>query len=315
MRAQTLFNRPWFAVTAPAVIGLGWVALIVGVLKDYGWSLFLGLPLVVSFLASFCFSFRREVSFGQAAGVATGSLLALGAGIVIFAIDGLICLLMALPLAMLIAAVGTALGLAVTKRTRVQQGSTLPLLLVVVLPGMATVEHATKPPPELRMVTTRVGIDAAPAKVWPAVIAFPPITKTPGGLFRLGIVYPIEARIDGVGVGAVRHCVFSTGSFVEPITVWEEPSRLAFDVTAQPEPMRELSIYEHVDAPHLHGFMVSERGQFRLIEEQGRTVLEGTTWYRHDLAPSWYWGPISDLIIHHIHERVLSHIRRTVEAG
>lgn len=314
MRAQRLLNSPWFAITAPAAVGLGCVAFIVRGLKDYDWSLFLGLPFVVSFLAAFCYSFRREVKLHVAYRMAALSTLLLGVAILFSAIDGLICLLMALPLALSISAIGTLAGWQ-TGRVRKSASPKLPLLAVGLLPLLATLEHATKPPPELRMVTTRVVIAAPPARVWPAVIAFSQIAEPPGGIFRLGIAYPIEARIEGAGVGAVRHCVFSTGSFVEPITAWEAPSRLAFDVTAQPEPMREFSIYQQVDAPHLHGFMVSERGQFRLIEEQGKTVLEGTTWYRHNLAPAWYWGPVSDLIIHHIHERVLTHIRRTVEAG
>lgn len=313
MRAQRLLNSPWFAITAPAAAGLGCVAFIVRGLKDYDWSLFLGLPFVVSFLAAFCHSFRREVKLHAAFRMAALSMLLVGAAVLVAAIDGLICLLMALPLALGIGAIGALAGWQ-TGRVKKAAGPKLPLLVVGLLPLLATLEHATKPPPALRMVMTRVVIDAPPSRVWPAVIAFPQITEPPCGIFRLGIAYPVEARIEGAGVGAMRHCVFSTGSFVEPITAWEAPSRLAFAVTAQPEPMREFSIYKHIDAPHLHGFMVSERGQFRLVEAQGRTVLEGTTWYRHDLAPGWYWGPITDTIIHHIHARVLTHIRRTVEA-
>jgi len=318
MRLQPLLNSRWFAIPVPALVGLGMVALSVWVLRDYGWSLFLGLPFVVGFLAAFCFSFRREVRVRAAFVVTLWGLLALGAAIMVFAIDGLLCLLMALPLTLAIAALGTFLGsyigMSVGLADRTKTGAGLPVLLILLLPGSAALEHATKPPSESRTVTTRVTVAAPAARVWPVVIAFPRITEPLGDLFRLGIAYPIEARIEGTGVGAIRYCVFSTGSFVEPITAWEEPTRLAFDVTAQPEPMRELSIYEHLDTPHLHGFMVSERGQFRLIEEAGQTVLEGTTWYHHDLAPDWYWGPISDHIIHRIHRRVLDHIRRTVEA-
>lgn len=73
--------------------------------------------------------------------------------------------------------------------------------------------------------------------------------------------------------------------------------------------MKELSFHDHVNAPHLNGHFVSHRGQFRLVERPGRTVLlEGTAWYSHDVAPNWYWGTISDHLIHRIHQRVLSHI-------
>lgn len=70
---------------------------------------------------------------------------------------------------------------------------------------------------------------------------------------RWGVVYPIEARIEGSGPGAVRYCTFNTGSFVEPITRWEEPSLRAFDVTENPPPIREISIWKEIDPPHLLG--------------------------------------------------------------
>ena len=58
---------------------------------------------------------------------------------------------------------------------------------------------------------------------------------------------------------------------------------------------------------------MSECGQFRLEERDGKVLLEGTTWYRHNMAPESYWGAISDAIIHRIHRRVLEHIRDGVE--
>src|SRR6185436_19561820 len=110
--------------------------------------------------------------------------------------------------------------------------------------------------------------------------------------FRQGIAYPVRARIDGRGVGAVRHCEFSTGAFVEPITAWEEPSRLAFDVTSQPPPMTEWSPYQDLHPPHLDSTIRSRRGEFRLIAlPGGRTRLEGRTWYTLSLYPQLYWRP------------------------
>ena len=145
------------------------------------------------------------------------------------------------------------------------------------------------------------------------VVAFPRIAEPPRGVFRWGIAYPIEARIEGQGVGAVRYCTFSTGDFVEPITAWEEPVRLAFDVTENPPPMKEISIHRDLHAPHLHGHMVSKRGQFHLKQQGNQVLLEGTTWYTHSLSPAFYWGMISDEIIHRIHRRVLLHIKRHSE--
>jgi len=70
--------------------------------------------------------------------------------------------------------------------------------------------------------------------------------------------------IDGSGPGAVRYCEFSTGPFVEPIQVWDEPRLLRFQVTENPAPMHEWSPYAKVLPKHLHGYLVSKQGQFLL---------------------------------------------------
>jgi len=116
------------------------------------------------------------------------------------------------------------------------------------------------------------------------------------------------------GPGAERHCVFSTGAFVEPIEIWDEPRQLKFSVTSNPAPMQEWTPYSHIDPPHLQGFLVSNGGQFLLTPlPNGATRVEGTTWYRHGLWPTAYWRIWSDAIIHRIHMRVLKHIRDEAE--
>jgi len=308
-----LLNSRWFASFVPALIGFGLAALCVTGFEFYGWTLFVGLPVVVCFLSAFCTAFRREVSFSSAYWTSILSLLLLGGFIMLFALDGLICLLMAFPLAMVLGLIGAAFGRKLGSSCSGGIRATLPLMILPLFPGFVAFEHKTTPPPPLRSVTTSVVINAPIERVWQTVVAFPKITEPADGIFRFGIAYPIEARIEGKGVGAIRHCVFSTGSFVEPITAWQEPSLLAFDVRSSPPPMEELSLYEHIEAPHLHGHMVSHRGQFRLIQRDNQVLLEGTTWFTHTLSPQWYWGPISDYMIHRIHDRVLGHIKQTVE--
>ena len=129
-----------------------------------------------------------------------------------------------------------------------------------------------------------------------------------GGLLNGGV-------LAGTGVGAVRYCEFSTGPFVEPITVWDENRRLAFDVVRQPHPMHEWSPYANLEPAHLNGFFRSRRGEFRLTPLEGgkSTLLEGTTWYQHDIWPASYWRVWSDWLIHSIHLRVLEHIRALAE--
>ena len=183
--------------------------------------------------------------------------------------------------------------------------------MALVSPGLFGVEHFTRPQAGVFAVQSTIEIAAPPEKVWQNVVAFAEIPPPQEVIFRAGIAYPMRAEIAGRGPGAVRHCVFSTGSFVEPITVWDEPHLLRFRVTANPAPMQELSPYGRISPRHLDGYFASQQGQFLLSAlPGGRTRLEGTTWYSHSMWPESYWHWWSDYIIHRIHMRVLEHIRQ-----
>jgi hypothetical protein len=185
---------------------------------------------------------------------------------------------------------------------------------IVTLLPLLTLTEKDAPAPPLLSVASGIVINAPPEKVWPHVIGFSIIPPPNELIFRFGIAYPVRAKIDGHGVGATRHCIFSTGEFVEPITVWDEPARLAFDVVAEPDPLQEVSPYRNLRPTHLDGYFKSERGEFQLVALSGRrTLLRGTTWYSDRIAPQFYWRIWSDGLIHRIHLRVLDHIRDEVE--
>lgn len=222
---------------------------------------------------------------------------------------------MALPLAMIVALPGTWAGFQLALKAKSKTSALVSLIAVLLLPSLMGFEQRLEETPATRIVVSSISIEAPIEDVWKQVIAFDRISAPPQGIFRLGVAYPLEARIEGSGVGAMRYCVFSTGAFVEPITEWSEPHTLAFDVIENPPVMEELSIYKNLDTPQLHGTFESTRGQFSLRQDGRSTILEGTTWYRQKLYPDWYWHPISDEIVHRIHLRVLDHIKLEAEAG
>lgn len=174
--------------------------------------------------------------------------------------------------------------------------------------------NASLPPPPLFAVTTTLDVDAPPDVVWRHVISFSDIPAPDDWVFRAGVAYPVRARIDGQGVGAIRYCEFSTGPFVEPITAWEPGRLLKFDVTQNPPAMREWTFRDDVHPPHVSDFLQSQGGEFRLTPlPNNRTRLAGTTWYRHNMWPAAYWRLWSDSIIHRIHTRVLTHVKTLSE--
>ncbi len=195
--------------------------------------------------------------------------------------------------------------------SRVATGAGVAMLLLLP-PSSLTWDVLARP--TLFKVHSAITIAASPELVWKHVITFSEMPEPQEWFFRAGLAYPKRARIVGTGPGAIRYCEFSTGPFVEPIEVWNEPRLLRFRVTENPAPMNEWSPYAQVLPKHLHGYLISKHGQFQLTRlPNNHTLLERTTWYQHGLWPGEYWRWWSDAIIHRIHLRVLDHIRTLAE--
>jgi uncharacterized membrane protein YhaH (DUF805 family) len=300
-------------ITVP--LGLGAALFGAQVLANYGWGLFVALPFTMGFAAALVYGIRQPRSLSSCVGVACLSVALLGGALLALAFEGMVCLIMAIPIALPLAAFGGGCGYGVQRRRWIhaEAGVFLSVLFFFV-PGVEWAEHVGAPLPPVFVVRTAIDVQAPPEKVWREVVAFSEIPPPTEWMFRAGIAYPIRAEMVGSGRGAERRCVFSTGAFVEPIEVWDEPRLLKFSVALNPPPMEEWTPYAHIDPPHLHGFLRSEGGQFRLTPlASGGTRLEGTTWYQHGLWPSAYWRLWSDTIIHRIHMRVLRHIRDEAE--
>lgn len=294
-----------------------WSATLLGTqgFRQYGWGLFLGLPFIAGFLAALFYGTHELRPLRESLLVALLAVLVATVGFVALAIEGVICIAMAAPLAVALALVGAMLGHAVQPSRRRQGSSHLLCVGIVAVPLMLGGERLADASAPLLEVKSSLEVAAPPEHVWRHVVAFNELPPPTEWLFRLGIAYPQRAEMFGAGPGAVRHCVFSTGPFVEPIEVWDEPRLLRFGVTKNPPPMEEWTPYKEVHPPHLEGFLASERGQFQLVAlPDGGTRLEGTTWYRHNMWPVSYWQTWSDYIIHRIHLRVLRHIKTRAEA-
>ena len=301
------------AVAATAAVAVALVFLLANLAGVYGFALFLGVPFTLGLVASLIHGWTKPRDVGECIAVASIAVVIASLAVMAVALEGAICLVMAAPLTFGLAIAGALVGHRVQRHGEPRPPVVGALLMLA--PALFGGETLWAPQPGLRAVTTEVVVAAPPDVVWRNVIAvdrLPPPTELP---FRLGIAYPTHATLDGAGVGAIRRCTFTTGDFVEPITVWRPGRRLEFRVASQPAPMTELSPYGEVHAPHLHGFLVSERGRFDLVPlPGGRTLLRGTTWYRNRMWPERYWGLWSDALVHRIHSRVLRHIEARSEA-
>jgi len=303
------------AIFLTCVLGLVFLVLGTLVIGAYGWGLFVALPFCLGMFSVLLYSYHSPRDWWTCLNVALLPVGILGVALILVAMEGVICVLMAAPFALGLSALGGMLGYTIqAHHWRPKQTPAMLSIVLLIIPVSFGIERTAALRPPTFEVRTAMEVNAPPEKVWNQVVAFAEIPPPKELLFRAGIAYPIRAEISGHGVGAVRHCIFSTGPFAEPIEAWDEPRLLKFGVTANPAPLNELSPYGNIQPPHLHGYFVSKQGQFSLTAlPGGRTRLEGTTWYQHTMWPAAYWHLWSDYIIHRIHLRVLEHIKAEIE--
>ena len=312
-------TRTGSAAAAVVITALLGVVVTWGALRfvgNYGLTLFISLPFVMGYLAVLIYSRTQETDSGDVLGVVSLSLLLTGLGITAIAVEGIVCLLMAAPIAWLVAMFGGLLAMLIHGRANSPQATpSMFAVMLISLPVLLGVEHAAPPPLPRFQVHTTIAIAAPPEVIWKRLIEFPPLATATEWPFRLGIAYPIEARIKGEGLTADRECRFSTGSFKEPILVWEPGKHFAFSVADEPLLMKETSPYENIRVRHLedHDFQ-PERADFVLVRlPNGGTRLEGTTTYQNKMWPGMYWRLWTDAIIHSIHNRVFNHVKTLAE--
>ena len=318
-RQGAMPSASWRSALWGAGVGaaLGLLAVFISTVgaNSYGLWLFVLVPILMGFVAVIAQSLAGPVSLGEAMITSFLAVVVLGLLLIVCAVEGMLCLVMAVPLAVPLAMAGGALAYALRRRSLAHSPLTF-LLMVGLVPFGSTLEHVLPRPTDLFTVTTSIDIPASPDRVWRTVLQPAKLAPPSHILFRAGIAYPLASHIEGAGPTATRYCDFSTGKLVEPVLIWDEGRRLRFIVVSNPLPMQEWTPYAQIHPPHLEGFLASRQGEFRLEPlANGGTRLFATTWYQHHMAPSGYWRLWSDYIIHRVHDMVLANIRERALAS
>jgi hypothetical protein len=281
-------------------------------LADYGWSLFVLLPLIQGAMAAIVVGWKQQRPNRDGLSAAGYGLAASIASLMLFAREGAICVVMAAPLVIGISLLGAALGNSII-RTRWtwkhRQGVFVSLLMIAPLAMFA--ERANPVDPGARTVSTAIVANAPPEKVWPLLFNIGSLPEPDFWLFRAGVAHPNGTRTEA----GIRYCRLSTGDMPEAIIASEPNRRLAYRVLWTPPNMTEMNPFAEVHAAHLSGHFEVDHGEFLLIPlPGGRTKIVGTSWYHHRFAPAWYWSMWTDSVVHQVQLRMLSAIANQAAA-
>lgn len=214
-------------------------------------SFIFGVPVVLGFITVWFGEYREQ--YGWARRVLTpwvSSLACLGCCLML-AWEGLICIWLWLPLVLILSSLGGLLAGLLRLLFPSGRGKTYCLGVVALTPFLAApLESLRTRASEVRTVHTAIEIRASPGVVWQQIKSVPRIAASEQSFsvsHLLGFPYPIEAILEGEGVGAVRYARFDGDVlFVERVTAWEEGKGLSFTIHADSKNIPPTTFDEHV---------------------------------------------------------------------
>ncbi|MBA8840104.1 SRPBCC family protein [Ochrobactrum sp. RH2CCR150] len=308
------FERLSVAVPVAFIYGLILYMLIWSGVADDAMPFFAGLmllPMAVASLASSLADPRaekdlwRHVRMGWAI---IGGLVVVS--MVLFHEAG-ICVAMAAPFFVVFSTLGSTLTLWIIRKLRSRRSTMLVIALpLAVFPAELQFSYA----PHDGSVTTVIDIAAPPEVVWKQTVEIRNVRADElSWTFShgvLGVPQPVDARIEGVGVGvgAVRQLQWTRGvNFQEIVTQWEENRLLAWDFRFAPGSIPS-AVEAHIKVNS--SYLQLANGDYRLEPlPDGRTRLTLTTHYRIATPIDFYcdlWGKV---FLNDFHGVVLKVIR------
>lgn len=279
-------------------------------------SFIVGVPVCVGALVAYLANRKSPIGTGSGILLSQISMLLFVFIAGAFLREGIICILMALPILLAFVGLGALLAklfssLEKNKKNDKMMGAFLflPLLL-------GTAEQQMIPPDSIHQLHRSVYIDATPENIWQQ-LNFPtgirPEELSGGFAYRIGVPYPIEARTLEPRVGGKRALVWQRGvRFEEEITAWEENRHLAWKYLFTPDSFPEGSLDDHIVIGGKYFGL--EDTSYTLTPVAGGTRLDISVKVRVGTHFNWYAGWWAEFLVGDTAETILDFYKRRAEA-
>jgi hypothetical protein len=274
------------------------------------------MPVALGALTVFLLRNKPIQSAIDALGLPFVPSLILMAGIVVINLEAMICVIMAAPLFLIMSSVGGIVmyfALVAARRYGLGQRTQQTILtLVLVIPYLVT-PLGQDTPQLARQVANQIEINANADTIWEQIIRVPQISDAEQrfSLFHvMGIPRPLEATLEGSGVGAVRNGIFEYGlSFEERITEWQPSMVIEFDIEVEPSALVPAPLTE-IGGRHFD--VLAARYEIEALDDS-HAILHLSSTYQLTTEINFYASLWADLIMQDFQQYILEIVKRRAE--
>jgi len=271
------------------------------------WAFLFGVPFAMGFITIFVIERRQALRFWVWVVWPWIPILAGALGTLLAFLEGMICIVMFLPIALFCASLGGIMAGVIADRLGGSKDLIAGAVLLFPL-AFGPWEHHVLYSKEIHTTANYVDIHAPSPVIWSNIERVPAIR--PGELpqswsHRIGFPNPVEATLPYEGIGGVRHATFSGGVlFIETIDTWEIQRRLGFSIKAQTDQIPNTTLDKHV---RVGGpFFDVLHGEYRLEPlDSGVIRLHLSSQQRLSTDFNWYARIWSDATMSALQGRIL----------
>ncbi|MEZ5679884.1 MAG: SRPBCC family protein [Erythrobacter sp.] len=311
---------------------------------------FLNFTLVVAMLGCFGFlalgpGFENEYAgFGAliALPMCFGALLTLGSGsysplgcliapialgllcytLVLLGLEGMVCVVMVMPIWFLAGLGGGLVALFVLRRQAAERdggGASVNSVGLAVLPFLLIYAETAAPPAwDARTVTRSVTIAAPAERIWPLLVSIPKVDASEGiATFThdwLGIPRPSEALLVTRGDQPVRLAKWGDNARFEEVVTHIAPGHeISWDF-AFPDPSLQNRVDQHVSPDGEMLKIASGSYQLETLDD-GRTRVTLSTSYAMRTRFDWYFGFWGERLLGDVQDNVLAIVKDRSETA
>lgn len=278
---------------------------------DYGFSIFIFLPISIGIVWGTAIISNKPMTFKQlltsplfiAFSIITFSSILLLAG----GVEGMICILMAAGLIFLPLYLGVFVGIFINRIVPHDKNQLKAVgILFLLNPFVMVHDYYDKSCIESTVLQSEV-VNFQTEELWNK-LHNPLQFKNDNPLFRAGIATPKSlCFVDD----SIKKFICTTSLDTAILNVQENKAvyTMKFTLAKETKIMQELTPYDSIDAPHLHGYFDLKFIEIKLKPlDQFNTEVVVNTAYRYKLAPHFYWKWWTDYLIRTMHSNIIQSV-------
>jgi hypothetical protein len=281
-------------------LSLGFLLLHYGLI-GYGLSFFVFLPFILGYVLGNS-AVRIFSLYGLVISLVIFFILLLANGI-----EGMVCILMALPLVIVAILLGRAVKRFIQRNNKkdktdetddIIKSSIVPFFFFL---GLGFIEkELTKSDKEIISIQTEMTIPYSTTEVYETIKSVDTLIADKPFLMKLDLPIPQKCILEKEEVGGLRTCYFSGGTITERITELEKAKVLRMDVIDYKLTGRKwLGFKEAIY-------------YFDKVDENSSKITRITT-YTSVLKPRFYWQPLEKMGISQEHDYVFDNLKNDLK--